>query len=289
MTLSALRVGRTLAVLGLVAAVIVGGLLITGSSAHRFIAVGSPVPSLSPYPAPDRAPSTAHVVTLGDSVTAGTNCDCSAFPLLYTKELAHRYHIATFLRNDGQSGETSQDLLDDLRGDTEARADVARADIVVVTIGANDFGPLYDQVSSARCGADETVSCAREDLDDLQDNLDAIVEQIRELRNDAPTAILLTGYWNVFEDGDVAQRSKSARGRATSDALTSATNLVIHRVAEAQHATYVDLYTPFRSDDGSGDPTGLLAADGDHPNAAGHAVIARALLVAGSAPLSLGR
>jgi lysophospholipase L1-like esterase len=39
----------------------------------------------------------------------------------------------------------------------------------------------------------------------------------------------------------------------------------------------VDIYAPF---EGAGDrnPTALLADDGDHPNAAGHRLIAKALL-----------
>ena len=57
--------------------------------------------------------------------------------------------------------------------------------------------------------------------------------------------------------------------------------------ADADHATYVDLYAPFKGADGSADPTDVLAADGDHPNAAGHEIIAQALLRAGTAPLRL--
>jgi len=39
----------------------------------------------------------------------------------------------------------------------------------------------------------------------------------------------------------------------------------------------VDLYSPFKGD-GSKDPTSRLASDGDHPNSAGHQLIASALL-----------
>jgi len=53
------------------------------------------------------------------------------------------------------------------------------------------------------------------------------------------------------------------------------------RSAAAKHGgVYVDLFTPFRGADGSKDCTALLAADGDHPDAAGHALIARTLLAA---------
>ena len=49
----------------------------------------------------------------------------------------------------------------------------------------------------------------------------------------------------------------------------------------AEGATYVDLVQPFRSADDQGDVSDLLASDGDHPNAQGHAVIARELVAAG--------
>ena len=46
-----------------------------------------------------------------------------------------------------------------------------------------------------------------------------------------------------------------------------------------QGAHYVDLFRPFEQ---SGrDVTSLMAPDGDHPNAAGHELIARTLLDAG--------
>ncbi len=228
------------------------------------------------------------MVAIGDSVTAGTNCECTPFPELYAKDLADKYDITTYIRNDGQSGETSQDVLDDLRSDGAVQADIAKADIVVVTIGANDFGSEYTKVAAGHCGGGDGLDCAQDDLGQLQDNLTAIVRQIDGLRDGAPTAVLLTGYWNVFEDGDVAKQSMTKQGRDQSDKLTRATNQVIDDVAEEQRATYVDLYTPFKGADGGDDPTQLLADDGDHPNAAGHKLIAQTLIEAGTDPLTLG-
>ena len=42
---------------------------------------------------------------------------------------------------------------------------------------------------------------------------------------------------------------------------------------------YADIYTPFKGD-GSRDDTALLVADGDHPNAPGHLLIAAAIATA---------
>jgi len=67
--------------------------------------------------------------------------------------------------------------------------------------------------------------------------------------------------------------------------LTLAVNDVLRDRAYEDGATYVDLRTPFRGPDGTGNPSDLLARDGDHPNAAGHLLIAKALLAVGTAPL----
>jgi lysophospholipase L1-like esterase len=115
--------------------------------------------------------------------------------------------------------------------------------------------------------------------------MQALARRIRLLRQDRPTAILVSGYWNVYEDGTVADRDYGQEGRVESDRLTRAVNQVIQAQAVQQGMTYVDLSTPFKGRGGDEDPTHLLADDGDHPNAAGHQRIASALLAAGTAPL----
>jgi lysophospholipase L1-like esterase len=91
--------------------------------------------------------------------------------------------------------------------------------------------------------------------------------------------VLVTGYWNVFLDGAVA-RTRGEKYLRLTDAATRAVNALIASEAKAHGATFVDLFTPFRGSDGSRDCTALLAADGDHPDAEGHALIARTLAAA---------
>ena len=71
-------------------------------------------------------------------------------------------------------------------------------------------------------------------------------------------------------------RAAPATGRAATDQLTRQVNAAIARAANSDDATYVDIYTPFERD--GADVTTFLAPDGDHPNATGHALIARLLL-----------
>ena len=206
------------------------------------------------------------VVGLGDSVTAATACNCAGFLTLYAEQLQSRSHIKTTMNNLGALGQTSGGLLASLRTDPDAKAAVEHADIVVVTIGANDF--WYDP----RCAK---VSCYSSQLTSLASNLDAILRAIHALGR--PSSVLVTDYWQIWEDGAVG-RARGARFTTIDDALTRRVNTVIRTAAVRAGARFVDLYTPFRGANGDQDDTQLLAPDGDHPSAAGHAVIARALL-----------
>jgi lysophospholipase L1-like esterase len=113
-------------------------------------------------------------------------------------------------------------------------------------------------------------------MSDLRTGLSHIVSGIRAADRNPQVQIAVVGYWNVTVDGVVGE----ARGDAFvagSDALTRAVNSTIAGVASSLQAIYVDAYTPLKGD-GSLDPTSALLDDGDHPNAKGHAIIARAVL-----------
>ena len=141
------------------------------------------------------------------------------------------------------------------------------ADYVLLTIGANDFAGHEDDVTAGRC----TTECVSDEMAGLTRNLRRILDRITALDTHRTPEVLVTGYWNVFKDGQVARDSYPLQGQDATQALTRATNQVIATAAAAAHATYVDVATPFET---APDITGLLAPDGDHPNAAGHALIA---------------
>jgi lysophospholipase L1-like esterase len=113
----------------------------------------------------------------------------------------------------------------------------------------------------------------------MSNRLLALVDQVRALHTDGPTQILVTDYWNVFTDGQVARRAEDTGYLAWSDRVTQASNTAICQAAARSESTCVDLYHPFKPDPGA-DPTNLLSDDGDHPNAAGTALISRTVLAA---------
>jgi lysophospholipase L1-like esterase len=217
------------------------------------------------------------VVALGDSVTSGSNCDCTAFPQLYGDLLHDRSGAAVAVDNLGVAGLDSAGLLQQL-GQHKVEQATAAANVVLLTIGANDFGDHHDDVTSGQCAGD----CVSDEFEQLTVNLGRILSRLHALRGDRPTTILMTGYWNVFKDGEVAERQYTPSGRIASDQLTVRTNDAIAAAARADDATYADIYTPFED---NADVSALLAPDGDHPDAAGHALIARVLLAATPNPL----
>lgn len=221
------------------------------------------------------APAVTSVVGLGDSVPAGAACDCDTFLSLISQTLATRQGTDVTIDNLATGGLTTQGLLDQVDSGSVTDA-IANADLVIITIGANDFDSA--SVTDDDCGPGAGLACYRNDLARLRANVDRILGKVRALQTRPHSRIVVTGYWNVFLDGDAA-RAKGPAYVANSDALTRAVNRALAGSAAAAGARYVDTYGPFKGD-GSRDDTPLLAADGDHPDAAGHRVIAEAILSA---------
>lgn len=220
------------------------------------------------------------VVGLGDSVTAGYACGCTTFVTLYSQALAKRWHVATQGTNLGQSGLTSTRLLTQLESNQAQQTQVQAADVLLITVGANDLLPALTQWDGAP-GKDPSAcggTCRSDDLDAVGNTIRQIITRIHLLRQGRPTLVLVTTYWNVFEDGDTAATDRGSAFMQWSNGLTRRLNQRIIQAAQRSHATPVDLYTPFKHD--GQDPTTLLADDGDHPNAAGHQLIADAALAA---------
>jgi lysophospholipase L1-like esterase len=233
-------------------------------------------PTASPSSTP-AAPTHHVVLAMGDSVPSGAVCDCRPFPETYGDLLSRRTGSRVTVDNRAVGGLDTAGLVAQLRQPAMQDA-VRRADVFLVTIGANDFGDHHAQVVDGQCGADD-VDCVADELTSMGHRLASVLTEIRSLRHGRPTTILVTGYWDVFQDGDVARRAFGERGLQASLRLTRRANEVIRSVSDDAGARYVDIFAPFEKP--GGDVTSLLAPDGDHPDAAGHQLIARTLLDAG--------
>lgn len=219
------------------------------------------------------------LVSLGDSVPAGVGCDCDAFPALIAAALTTAQGRPVEAVDDAVSGLTASDLAAQLStdGDEDVRADVAGADLVVITVGANDVVEQADITADDGSGAGGETTCDASCFGPITERVATLVgDDAAAVRRLNPTArIVVTSYWNVFPDG--ADVVPDATRRAWTSAVTGSFNSDLETVARRDGLTYADLSAPF-SRDGSADPGPLLLDDGDHPDSAGHRVIAQAVL-----------
>jgi len=219
--------------------------------------------------------ASAVVVGIGDSVTSATICGCTGFVESYAAHLPAADGGPARAENLGAGGLTAARLRTLMTQPGPTPTSVAEADVLLVTIGANDLTPLLSRWQSSGC----SMACYSPAVEAVGSDLGDILAAARSLRGHRPTRVLVTDYWNVFADGDVARASDGPAYLRWSDELTRALNVSICNAARNAGATCVDLYAPFKGD-GSKNPTELLAADGDHPNAAGNQAISSALLAA---------
>jgi acyl-CoA thioesterase-1 len=214
-----------------------------------------------------RAARAFSVVALGDSVPRGTNCHCTPYPPLTADALQATTGEAVTSTNDSVAGATTSDVLGQLTSDRTVRADVGKADVLEIEIGANDVG------YSKTCGT--SVACYAPRVPTIQKNLTAIVRDARKLAAGRKVLVVLLDYWNVWLGGQYA----AARGDAyvaAAEEMTDRVDRVIKATAAKTGCAYVDLRAAFKGPDYAFDETHYLSSDGDHPNATGHEQIATA-------------
>jgi lysophospholipase L1-like esterase len=244
------------------------GLTVRGSEGARYDHADWAGATLTRRPTP---PSRRSIVHFGDSVPSGWACRCTPYPALHASLAAKRTGDHVVATNLARPGDTSVDARRQVESATSVAA-IRRSDAVVFMIGANDFGASFGRVWH---GADPDRTYAPVAAR-VQANLTSTIARVRALHR-TPVRIVVLGYWNVMKDGKVARAAYGSAGVKAANQATTYANRAILRAARAKGATYVSTYVVFKGADGKTDPTSLLAADGDHPNARGHQRIAQAL------------
>lgn len=231
----------------------------TPADPPRAVVRASSASRVAAAPAALQPRRTTSLLVFGDSVPSGAACGCGGFGTTLAATTPAR------LTNVAKGGLTSAGLLAQLRQPAIVRA-IRQAGVVTVTIGANDLNE-----SSASDPACANLSCYAYTLRHTAANIRTAAAVIDEWTG-PDTTVVFTGYWNVFLDGAVGAEQGSTYVR-TSTALTRRFNALVAQAAAGHHFVYADLFTPFKGN-GTRDDTRLLASDGDHPNAAGHRLIA---------------
>jgi lysophospholipase L1-like esterase len=240
-------------------------------SASTSSATSPPTPgSTAPPPPTTNTAKGIVVVGFGNSVPSGTACGCTNFVSAYAAMVGNSTNTEPTVDNDAVSGSTSADVVN-LLTKSSVQNQLRAATTVLIMTGANDFNDAFDQVSLG-APADATYAPV---ATAVQDNVVTIVSTIHRLNGGAH--VVLLDYWAAMEDGAVAAKDYDATAMAASLASTTYVNDALAAAAKETNATYVSTLTAFKGPNGTNDDTALLAADGDHPDAAGHQLIARTI------------
>ncbi len=231
-------------------------------------------PTPTPLPTPTHPDGPVTVVGLGDSVESCYACGCTSFVTTAAEQIAATQQRQAVVHNEAFAGATSGDVLDQL-ADEGVQADIKASDLVIINIGANDFDeslaydPSCTPAATSDCFADERAS--------MTANLTRIVTEVKALQTGPGAQVIVLGYWNVFRDGDVGRAQGPTYVKVSAE-LTQWLNAATQEIAAQNDIWYADAATPFLGSDGSRDATPDLVSDGDHPNAAGHALLAQAVV-----------
>jgi lysophospholipase L1-like esterase len=227
-------------------------------------------------------------LALGDSLSAGNgSSDHSrkSFVALITQALGDGYETL----NLGVPGDTSDDLLsrriDRAVSEIEARkTDGVPANetaVITLEIGGNDLLGLYfDLVVGGKCPSvpealqkPECVDGLRNGLDHYKPNLEQAIDALQAADPSVP--IFLETLYNPFSGGSVNLDQIGAlalEGQADTP-FPEGLNDIIRQVAQEKGVTVVDWYPIF-----IGQVNTLISSDLIHPNDAGYALMAQAVL-----------
>lgn len=182
------------------------------------------------YPAADPKEAITRIVALGDSVAAGyePGMTIKSVPYAYVERLYEQalFHgranmvnygiinlksdgMKLFLRTIKEGGNVTGEQLDPLKLDPriddiaakteQARADIAAASIVTLTIGGNDLKPLADGLK--KLSEDELEKLMQDTMANLKDNITAVVQDVAEL-NAKATIVISDQYQPMPEFAD---------------------------------------------------------------------------------------
>jgi len=203
-------------------------------------------------------------VVLGDSIAAGANMlnRNKAFPWIVAREKGYE------LSNLAHAGAVSEQLLQKLKEDEQARSRVREADIIAVSIGGNDIlRPAQRKISLLGDWKRGDYTGAEPALAAFRSNFDGIIAELRALNPDA--LLIVQTLYNPALSGSAMPSLAE-----TYDALVARLNGEIRASLAGQPGAFViaDVYTAFLGG------SGLIYFDTFHPSAAGHRMIAAVML-----------
>lgn len=237
---------------------------------------------------------------LGDSIPFNSPGDCpgcTGFVDSYAAALALELdESVTAVNRSRHDGARTIDIRTQLQEDDAFLAELADADLVVMSVGFNDQPPFVDEhegcpppisesatnAEAIEAGAATSHACVDTAVAFVRDQIGDVFAAIRDAAPDAPIAVL-TAYdswrgWSELDQVDPA--TTAALYNAVTYWLQSWRTAMCEEAAVVE-AVCVDVYTAFNGADGSQPPGDLLAADHTHPSQEGNDAIRDLLVEAG--------
>ncbi len=131
-------------------------------------------------------------VALDDSLAAGVDAR-RGYVDRYADHLRSDTGARVRVVNLGRSGQTSLQLLHALRNDPAMRRAIGGSEVVTLNIGINDLGHASRSYENGTCGGVHNEECLRAVVEEVEENWDAIIEEILRLRSTQQTTIRTAG------------------------------------------------------------------------------------------------
>ena len=242
-------------------------------------------------PAAARAQTTWQYTALGDSLAFGIDDpQGGGYVPRFRNHVQQDTGVTVNLINRGVPGWTSDDLLNALRTDQSLRAQVANSQVVTFNIGGNDLLNALQRYQSFTCGGANNQQCFAETVARFKSNWNAIVAQIVSLRS--PGDILAVTPDTIIRTMDIynpaVNQLKFFGVFNQVKPYLDDINRHIYLTAIANRIPCARAYRAFNGENGDQDAgqRGLMAGDGIHPNATGHALLASTLRALSYRPLA---
>jgi lysophospholipase L1-like esterase len=242
----------------------------------------SPSPSPPPPIPPSEPPSSSwNYTALGDSLAFGILA-ASGYVPRYQTYIQTDTGVNVVLKNLGENGWKSGDLLNALQSDITFRASLQNSQVITWDIGGNDLLHAHNRFKEGTCGGTDNQDCFRTAVISFESNWDSVVAQILSLRSRDTTIIRTMNVYNPF----VAEDQASGNFAKLNPYLDEI-NQYISNSATRNSIFFADIHKVFNGSEGNEDPApkGLIAIDRIHPNDKGHKAIADSLRALQYTPL----
>ncbi|MDY0394314.1 SGNH/GDSL hydrolase family protein [Virgibacillus halophilus] len=197
-------------------------------------------------------------MAIGDSLTEGVGdtTDNGGYVGLLDDTINQDKKLATF-KNYGKRGNRTDQLIKRL-DDPEIMASMKKADVILITIGANDIMEVLKENIT-----DITYRAFSEERSHYEDRLHVIFDKLRSMNGDAK--IYLIGFYNPFE--------QYFQNIDELDRIVDNWNATSEKVVETYDGvTYIPTKDLFHH------KKDLFAADNFHPNITGYELMAKRIL-----------